>query len=340
MKFLLIRFSSIGDVILTTPLIRALRAAFPGATLHFATRRAFAPLLESNPCVDRVFTLPDDADGGLRALARTLRAERYDRVLDLHGTLRARLLRVLVPAPRWRGYRKYTLRRWALTRWKRNWFDEVIPVAERYFDAADGLGVRPDGGPPEVFPTPAAEAAAAAALRAAGIAAGAPYVALAPGAQHATKRWPEASWVELARRLAAAGLRVVVVGGPEDAEAGRRIAAAAGAANVAGALDLLGSAAVLAGARALASGDTGVMHLATAVGAPVVALFGPTVREFGFYPYRAPATVLERPLPCRPCSTHGGPACPLGHHACMTGIGVAEVAAAVEAAAAGRAPVG
>ncbi|HEX7120350.1 MAG TPA: glycosyltransferase family 9 protein [Longimicrobiales bacterium] len=331
MKFLLIRFSSIGDVILTTPLLRALRAAHPDAVVHFATRRACAPLLASNPHVDRVLVLPDPADGGLRALARTLRAERYDHVLDLHGTLRARLLRLLVPRPRWRGYRKHTLRRWALTQLNRNWFSESSPVPERYFDAAAGLGVRPDGGPPEVFPTAEAEAAAAAALRAAGVADGEPYVALAPGAQHATKRWPEASWSALARRLGAAGVRSVVVGGPEDMEAGRRIAAAAGAATVAGQLDLLGSAAVLAGARALASGDTGVMHLATAVGTPVVALFGPTVREFGFFPYGGPATVLERPLPCRPCSTHGGPACPLGHHACMRGIEVEAVAAAVAA---------
>ena len=333
MKILLIRFSSIGDVILTTPLVRALRATHPDAIVHFATRRACAPLLEGNPNIDRVLTLPEDDDGGLRALARTIRAERYDHVLDLHGTLRARLLRLLVPAPRWRGYRKHTLRRWALTRLKQNWFGEVVPVAERYFDAAAALGVRPDGGPPEVFPSAGARAAAAAALREAGLGEGEAYVAIAPGAQHATKRWPESSWAELARRMAEAGLRVVVVGGREDVEAGEGIVAASGAVSVAGALDLPGSAAVLEGARALASGDTGVMHLATAVGTPVVALFGPTVREFGFFPYSSRATVLERELPCRPCSTHGGPACPLGHHACMREIGVDEVEAAVLAAA-------
>ena len=333
MKILLIRFSSIGDVILTTPLLRALRAAHPDAVVHFATRRAFAPLLEGNPNVDRILTLPENDEGGLRALARAIRAERYDHILDLHGTLRARQLRILVPGARWSGYRKHTLRRWALTRLKQNWFRSVVPVAERYFDAAAALGVRPDGGPPEVFPSAAAREAASAALRAAGIAEGDAYVAIAPGAQHPTKRWPEASWAELARRLIGAGLRVVVVGGREDAEAGDWIAASSGAASVAGALDLPGSAAVLQGARALASGDTGVMHLATAVGTPVVALFGPTVREFGFFPYSSRATVLERALPCRPCSTHGGPACPLGHHACMREIGVDEVEAAILAAA-------
>lgn len=340
MKILLLRFSSMGDVILTTPLVRALRAAYPDAVLHYATRRAFAPLLEADPRLDRVHVLPDGAGGGLRALARALRAERYDHVLDLHGTLRARVLRVLVPRPRWRGYRKHTLRRWALVRLKLGASGGAAdPVAERYFDAARGLGVRPDGGPPEVFPTAAAHAEAAAALRAAGVAEGEAYVALAPGARHATKRWPVESWIGVAKRLASDGVRPVVVGGPEDAEPARRIVgAAAGAASVAGRLGPLASAAVLARALALASGDTGVMHLATAVGTPVVALFGPTVREFGFFPYGARATVLERALPCRPCSTHGGPACPLGHHACLTGIGVEEVAAAIGAAAAEASP--
>lgn len=330
MKLLLIRFSSIGDVILTTPLVRALRAAYPDAVIHFATRPATTPLLEANPRLDRVLTLPGGDTRALLAFARTLRAERYDRVLDLHGTLRARALRVLVPGPRWKGYPKSTLRRRALV-----WFRPasardpdraVVPVPERYFGAAAPLGVRPDGGPPEVFLTPAAEAEADEALRRAGVPDGEPYAALAPGAQHATKRWPEERWLELARRFAARGVRPILVGGPEDAAASARIAAAVpGAASVAGELGLLGSAAVLARARLLVSGDTGVMHLATAVGTPVVALFGPTVRAFGFFPYTDRAAVLERDLPCRPCSTHGGEACPLGHHRCLREITAAEV---------------
>ena len=315
-----------GDVILTTPLVRALRAAYPDAVLYYATRRAFAPLLESNPHVDRVHTLPDDAEGGLRALARELRAERFDHVLDLHGTLRARLLRLLMPGPRWSSYDKRSIERRALVLLRRNPSGHVVPVAERYFDAARHLGVRPDGGPPEVVPTPEAESEAEAALRAAGVAEGEAFVAVAPGARHATKQWPVESWTALAGDLVRRGIRPVVVGGPEDAEAGSRIVAeVSAAANVAGATGLLGSAAVLARARALASGDTGVMHLATAVGTPVISLFGPTVRAFGFFPYSDRATVLERDLPCRPCSTHGGPQCPLGHHACLRGIPVDEV---------------
>jgi heptosyltransferase-2 len=156
-------------------------------------------------------------------------------------------------------------------------------------------------------------------------------VALAPGAAHATKRWPLDSWIRLGRRLVETGADVVVLGGPEDAEVATAVAAGARAglatdgerrvASAAGKLSLQESGAVIKRAAALVSGDTGVMHMATGVGTPVVALFGPTVRQFGFFPYRAErAAVVELPLGCRPCSAHGGPRCPLGHHRCLRDI--------------------
>ena len=305
MKILLIRFSSIGDVILTTPLLRALRTAYPDAVVHFATRRAFAPLLEGNPNVDRILVLPDREEGGLRALARTIRAERYDHILDC-GTLRA-------PAPHpgarpaLAGYRKHAPSL-GVDATETGWFRAVVPVAERYLTRRRlrrAARRRAAGGVPSA-------AARKRHPRRCGRRDRRGVRRHRAGAQHATKRWPEASWAELARRLIGAGLRVVVVGGPEDAEASDWIAASSGATSVAGALDLPGSAAVLQGARALASGDTGVMHLATAVGTPVVALFDPTVRS-SFFPTAAVRRCWAELY--RPCSTHGGPA-PVGS-SCM-----------------------
>jgi heptosyltransferase-2 len=150
----------------------------------------------------------------------------------------------------------------------------------------------------------------------------APFVALIPGAAHATKRWPVRHWRRLASDLARRGYNVCVIGSSGDRILAAEIATSAGrrAASAAGDLDLQASGALIRRARAAVSGDTGPMHLATAVGTPVIALFGPTVEQFGFFPYRAESAVLELPLPCRPCSSKGTSQCPLGHHRCMEEI--------------------
>ncbi|MFI5235538.1 MAG: glycosyltransferase family 9 protein [Gemmatimonadales bacterium] len=259
----------------------------------------------------------------LVALASRIRGEHFTHLLDLHGSLRTRALRWLVPG-RWSGYRKRARARWGLIHWKRNWYRDLVPVAERYFEAAGALDVHPDGGPPEFFVPADAENAMRAWVAGAGLPSR--FAVLAPGAAHATKRWPAASWAVVASTLAARGIGVVTVGGPEDAAVAGGTAAAAGGfgASAAGRTSLPETAALLRQAAVVASGDTGVMHLATAVGTPVVALFGPTVRAFGFFPYSTAATVLELALDCRPCSSHGGARCPLGHHACLRGIVPAE----------------
>jgi heptosyltransferase-2 len=131
-----------------------------------------------------------------------------------------------------------------------------------------------------------------------------------------------ARWRALIAGLEQDGHRVVIVGGPADTAIAGELAAAFPnkLVNAAGQFGLQGSGAILQRARALVSGDTGVMHMATAVGTPVVAIFGPTVEAFGFFPYTDKARVVELPLGCRPCSTQGGPRCPLGHHLCMLDI--------------------
>src|SRR3989449_639768 len=187
------------------------------------------------------------------------------------------------------------------------------------------------GEPPEFCLGPGATDRAAQWLAERGLA-GARLAALAPGAAHATKRWPVAHWGALAERLGAAGYRPVIVGGPEDRGLAQQLVAEGGGAvaSAAGEFSLQETGALLARARVVVSGDTGGMHMATGVGTPVVALFGPTVGQFGFFPYRARAAVLERALDCRPCSATGTAACPLGHHRCLADITPEDVAAAVE----------
>lgn len=324
LRILAIRFSSIGDILLTTPLLRAIRAKYPAAHLALLTKEPFVPLVSDNPRLNEVISYRRDQP--LDELAGSLRERRFTHVLDLHGSLRSRALRFLVPA-QWSGYRNHRVAREILIRYKKNVYPRDLPVPERYFDAARSLALAPDGDPPEFFLSNRAKDEAGAWLLAAGLPAKGGWIALAPGAAHNTKRWPLEYWRELAQRLSAAGNPIIAVGGPEDTSLGDEVAAAAGSLGVsaAGRFGLQGTGALLARCRALISGDTGVMHMATGVGTPVVALFGPTVRPFGFFPYSPKAVVLERDLDCRPCTAHGSERCPLGHHRCLRDISPTEV---------------
>jgi len=319
-RILLVRLSSMGDVILTTPLVRALRARHREAEMVYLTRPGFAPLVADHPARVEVLTF-DPTSEALGDLAKRLRGRKFTHLLDLHGVTRSRLLRLLVPG-QWRGYGKRRVARWMLVHGKRDIYGDSVPEAERYFEAARDLDVTPDGGPAEVGIGAAAAASAAAWLASRGLGGGRPMAALAPGAAHFTKRWPTGYWEMLSQSLVAQGYDVAVLTGGDFRDEGAAIAAAGGvnAATTAGALGLQETAGVLRAARVAVSGDTGLMHLATAVGTPVVALFGPTVRQFGFFPYRSPATVLELALSCRPCSAQGGEVCPLGHHKCLREI--------------------
>ena len=324
LRILLVRFSSIGDILLTTPLVRVLRRRHPDAQLIYVTKRAMAPLVADNPHLSQVVAL--EPDEPLTHLARHLRGLQPTHGLDLHGSLRSAALRLLVRC-RWSGYAKRKLARTFLVATKLDLYRGDVPVAERYFEAARRLDVRPDGGPPEFLLGTAARERVARWLVERGLGDGL-VAALAPGAAHATKRWPISHWQALAERLRGAGYRLVVLGGPEDRGAAQQLGPLAESA--AGEFTLQETGACLARAKVLISGDTGVMHMATGVGTPVVALFGPTVRAFGFFPYHARATVLAQDLRCRPCSTMGTARCPLGHHRCLVDLLPAQVAAAVE----------
>ncbi len=324
LRILLVRLSSMGDIILTTPLIRALRARHPEAEITFLTKRGFAPLLADNPHLNRVVAY-DPAQQSLPSLARELRRGHFTHLLDLHGTLRGRALRFLVPGP-WRGYRKRRIEREVLIRFNKNIYRDSVPEPERYFEAAVDLDVRPDGQPPEIFVHPDAQQRADAWLSKA-LPNERPLVALVPGAAHFTKRWPVPSWQNLAAKLGEAGNAIVVLGGPEYARECTAIAAAGGphAASAAGPFGLQETAAVLGRSDVCFAGDTGVMHMASATRTPIALLLGPTVGAFGFLPYRAESVVIEREMSCRPCSSQGGSKCPLGHHRCLREISADQV---------------
>jgi heptosyltransferase-2 len=324
LRILCVRFSSIGDVLLTTPLVRALHRRHPEAELYFVTKQAMAPLVIENPHLTQVIAL--DPNQRITDFARRLRALGPTHGLDLHGSLRSAAVRLLVPCS-WSGYSKRKLARTALISTKISLYGKHVPVPERYFEAARSLDAQPDGGPPEFFLAPAARERVASWLAARGLDRQ-PLAALAPGAAHATKRWPIRHWQDLTERLRQLGYGLVALGGSAD----RELASALGpnVVNAAGEFTLQETGACLARAAVLVSGDTGVMHMATGVGTRVVGLFGPTVELFGFFPYAKRAIVLERDLSCRPCSAMGTERCPLGHHRCLEEILPDQVAAAVQ----------
>ncbi len=323
-----VRFSSIGDVLLTTPLVRALHRRHPDAELYFVTKRAMAPLVVENPHLTRVIELePNERIGDL---ARRLRALGPTHGLDLHGSVRSTALRLLVPC-QWSGYSKRKIARTMLISTKINIYGKHVPVPERYFEAARGgaLDVQPDGDPPDFFLAPTARERVAHWLAERGLDRQ-PLAALAPGAAHATKRWPTRHWRSLAEQLRSVGYGLVALGGPGGGDRELAGELGPGVVNAAGEFTLQETGACLARAKVLVSGDTGVMHMATGVGTRVVALFGPTVELFGFFPYTKRAEVLERDLSCRPCSAMGTERCPLGHHRCLEEISPDQVAAAVQ----------
>jgi heptosyltransferase-2 len=317
---LAVRFSSIGDVLLTTPLLRAIRHRHPGSRITVLTKDRFTPLLSHNPHITQVIGVP--AERTLTSTAAELRARRFTHLLDLHDSVRSRMLRALIPGW-WGTYPKHRIARTVLIHTKRDYYRDRRPVAERYFTAARDLDVRPDGSPPELFLARELEAEAADWLANANLAPNRRLVAIAPGAAHATKRWPLHHWQTLVGRVVGEGFNAAFVGSSEDTALGSTLSDGlrGRVVNAAGRFGLQGTGALLQRAATLVSGDTGVMHMATAVGTPVVALFGPTVRAFGFFPYTARAHVVELALGCRPCSSKGGPRCPLTHHRCMVDMG-------------------
>ncbi|MBR9977567.1 MAG: lipopolysaccharide heptosyltransferase II [Bacteroidetes bacterium] len=331
-KVLLIRLSSIGDIILCTPMLRAIKQAFPECEVHFLTRKEFAPLLLHDPHIDHLLSM-DTEEGrtGLAAMNLALMREQYDAVFDLHNNFRSRTLRNGTSA-RIHHVDKRVFRRLLLVWMKWNRYGESVPVPQRYIETALRYGIRADTAGPRLYPPDESYLEVRLKLRTAGMDPSQPAKGICPGAKHATKRWPAAHYVELARRLAGDGQHLLLFGSKEDVDTAAEIKRAAPqfVHDLTGRLSLMETAAAMRHCQLIIANDSGLMHMATAMKVPVIALFGSTVREFGFFPYHSPAAVLEVDgLPCRPCTHIGRARCPEDHFACLRAIGVEDVLAAI-----------
>jgi len=312
-KFLILRFSSIGDIVLTTPIVRCLKQQMPDAEVHFCTKKVFQGLVDNNPYIDRSYFL----ENSLGSLIRQLQAEKYDYIIDLHNNLRTSLikLRLAVNRPRIRSYSfdKLNSQKWLLTRWKINSMPP-IHIVDRYIETLRSFGIINDERGLDYF-IPYRDQVEMEWLPASHRP---NYVAYAIGGQHTTKKLPLPRMIELCLRI---DYPIVLLGGKEDIAAADAIEKALGPKliyNACGKYNLNQSASLLQQARVVFSHDTGLMHIAAALKKKIYSIWGNTTPLFGMYPYKTPYVVLEnKGLSCRPCSKIGYDRCPLHHFKCM-----------------------
>lgn len=312
MKILIIRFSSIGDIVLTTPVVRCLKQQLPDVELHYLTKPAFEKLLEPNPYIDKIHTLQDS----LSDTAKQLKQERFDWVIDLHNNQRTLLLKTMLGRPS-RSFNKLNVEKWLMVQLKWNCLPNEH-IVNRYLETIAHLGIKNDEAgldhflPQEVIDNPpdvpgTFEQA---------------YVAIAIGAQHATKKLPTEKLIELCQKL---DKPIMLLGGPTDEATGATISKAAGnhVWNACGKMSLQESALMVKNATVIITHDTGLMHIAAAFQKPILSIWGNTIPEFGMYPYYSNeqqdlGDIYEiKGLACRPCSKIGHQQCPKGHFKCM-----------------------
>lgn len=311
MKVLVIRFSSIGDIVLTSPVLRCLKQQLPGAEMHFLTKGMFRGLVEHSPYVDRVHVLEDS----LGAVIKELKKEKFDLVVDLHRNMRTLRVKLALGAKS-KSFAKLNLEKWLLVNFKKDKLPKVH-IVDRYLKTVLHLGVKNDEQGLDLFIPP--EGMVSMGSLPASHRQG--YIALCIGAGHFTKKLPRHRLIELANKLQGP---LVIIGGPGDQTIGRAVADAVGqrAYNATGKYDLMGSASLICQATSVIAHDSGAMHVASAFKKNLVSLWGNTVPEFGMGPYipqhpeRAHISEVKG-LDCRPCSKIGFDRCPRGHFRCM-----------------------
>ena len=330
---MIIRLSAMGDVLLTTPLIRMLKKRFPGVTIEFIVKAQYAPLIQSNPHIDRVWMFsPEQGFSEIWRHVHRMRSAGYDAVVDLQSNIRSWLLRTFSGARRKFRYRLGRGRRYFLVRFGMHRNESYSPIPMRYLATVSSWGIEDDGLGLEFVVEKDAKQSVSSHLAEAGMNDNEKIVVLAPGATHWTKRWPAGYFAEVGDHFSRMQKRVILVGGEMDREVCGCVERSMNSLvlNLAGRLSIQETAALLDVSTLLVSNDTGVMHMGAALGKPVVAVFGPTTHHLGFFPFRTPSIVVERPVHCRPCSFHGTERCPQNHFQCMKQIHSSDVIRAAE----------
>ncbi len=310
-KILIIRFSSIGDIVLTSPIIRAIKEQLSDAEVHYVTKKANKDLLIHNPYVKKVHVL----ENNLEDLINGLRKESFDYIVDLHNNIRSFKVKRALKSAKSFTFDKINIRKWLMVNFKINRLPNNH-IVDRYFEAIQKLGVQNDQKGLEYFIPPKDEVDVK----------DLPedfqkgYVALVIGAKHFTKRIPVEKLQLLCREI---DKPIILLGGKEDRNVGSNVIAVAENQhlyNACGNYNINQSASIIKQAEKVITSDTGLMHIATAFNKEIISIWGNTIPEFGMYPYKtgSQSNMIEvKSLSCRPCSKIGYDKCPKGHFKCM-----------------------
>lgn len=309
-KFLIIRFSSIGDIVLTTPIVRCLKQQVEKAEVHFVTKKQYASIVTSNPYIDKIHLL----DNNLNNLINELKEEKYDYIIDLHHNLRSLILKARLRTLSF-SFNKINFQKWLMVVFKKN----ILPnkhIVDCYFKTVNLFDVKNDNkgldffieskNEIDVFSLPLNFHQG--------------YVALVIGAKHSTKQMPDDKLAQLCIEI---NMPFILLGDSEDRAKAESIVHQSGKTNVyvaCGGYNIQQSASLVRQAKLVITHDTGLMHIAAAFKQKIISIWGNTIPEFGMYPYipdKDYYTFEVKGLKCRPCSKLGYRKCPRKHFDCM-----------------------
>lgn len=308
-KILIIRFSSIGDIVLTTPVIRCIKQQVKDVEIHYLTKISFKSILANNSYITKVHTIEKSAS----EIINDLKKENFDFIIDLHNNIRSLQIKTALRKPS-STFKKLNFKKWLLVNFKINKMPE-LHVVERYLQAAKPLGIINDNKGLDYF-IPAKDEVNINTLP---VSHQHGYIGFVIGAKHATKQLPLEKIISICKKL---HQPIVLLGGKEDAQNAFIIEKAVGSNiyNACGKYNLNQSASLVQQAKKIITHDTGLMHIAAAFKKETISVWGNTVPALGFSPYLPAANskaVEVKNLPCRPCSKIGYDKCPKGHFKCM-----------------------
>ncbi len=314
---MIIRFSSIGDIVLTTPLLRCIKAQLPGVQIHYLTKKSYKPVLQANPNIDKLHLL----DQSLNTVIKELKEENFDFIVDLHKNIRSLRVKYALHKPS-ATFNKLNIQKWLITRFKIDRLPSVH-IVDRYFEAVHKINVENDGKGLDYFIPEEEEID----IRKEFPQVKSYYYTWVIGGQHTTKIFPPEKIIAILQKTLTP---VILLGGKEDRERGALIETQSPEyiINAAGKYSLNQSASILRQSTKVFTNDTGLMHIAAAFQKEIISFWGNTIPAFGMYPYLPgkQSKIFEvQGLSCRPCSKIGYDKCPKKHFRCMHDIPNSEV---------------